>query len=71
MFWIDDRWKKWVFSSPPIEIGGYKMIDVIGSQRFMILVRDEILSEKSVLKFPERRRNRFQIQNHFVSFIQS
>ena len=34
-----------MFSSPPIEIGGYKMIDA---------VRTQILSEKSVLKFPER-----------------
>ena len=45
MFWKDDRWNKWVFSSPPIEIGGYKMLDVF---------RAQILSEKSVLKFPER-----------------
>ena len=28
MFWIDDRWESWVVLSPPIEIGGFKMIDV-------------------------------------------
>ena len=39
------RDERWVFSSPPIEIGGYKMIDA---------VRAKILSEKGVLKFPER-----------------
>ena len=33
-----------VFSGPPIEIGGYKMLDVF---------RAQILSEKGVLKFPE------------------
>ena len=35
----------WLFAVPPIEIGGFKMIDA---------VRTQILSEKSVLKFPER-----------------
>ena len=37
---------------PLVETRGYKMLDVIGSQCFMIFVRDEILSEKSVLSFP-------------------
>ena len=39
---------------PAVKTAGFKMIDVIGSQCFMIFVRAEILSEKSVLKFPER-----------------
>ena len=38
------------------------MLDVIGSQCFMIFVRAEILSEKSVLKFPERNVLRFNEQ---------
>ena len=38
------------------------MIDVIGSQCFMISVRAENLSEKSVLKFPERNVPRFNKQ---------
>ena len=28
MLWKDDRWESWSFPSPPIEIGGFKMIDV-------------------------------------------
>ena len=28
MFSIDDRWELWVVPSPPIEIEGFKMIDV-------------------------------------------
>ena len=39
---------------PAVKTAGFKMIDVIGSQCFMIFVRAENLSEKGVLKFPER-----------------
>ena len=39
---IDVRGRE--FSNPPIEIGGFKMIDVF---------RAKNLSEKSVLKFPK------------------
>ena len=44
------------------------MIDVIGSQCFMIFVGDENLSEKGVLKFPERLAvfHRFQIKDTLV-----
>ena len=45
MFCKDDRCERWVFNDPPIEIGGFKMIDVF---------RAQILSETYVLKFPER-----------------
>ena len=45
MFWIDDRCEWCLFAIPPIEIGGFKMIDV---------VRAKILSETYVLKFPKR-----------------
>ena len=42
------------------------MINVIGSQCFMIFVRAKILSEKGVLKFPERRKR--SITNWFSIF---
>ena len=41
--------KRGVSMPAPIPSG---MIDVIGSQRFIFFLRAEILSEKSVLKFP-------------------
>ena len=37
----------WVIKS--VKTRGYKMIDAVGSQCFMIFVRGEILSEKDVL----------------------
>ena len=39
---------------PAVKTAGFKMIDVIGCQCFMIFVRAENLIEKSVLKLPER-----------------
>ena len=42
MFWKDDRWKRWVFSSPPIEIGGYNACP--DSSGMLDVFRAEILA---------------------------
>ena len=54
MFCKDDRCERVGHYHPLVETRGFKMLDVIGSQCIMILVKTQILSEKSVLKFPER-----------------
>ena len=49
---------------PPIEIGGYKMLDVISSTFLHINNQSELMGYAQLLKFPEHGR----FHNNFKSY---
>ena len=64
MFCKDVRCESGYLADPPIEIGGYKMLDVVSSTFLHINNQSELMGYAQLLKFPEH------IEQHIAHFQQ-